>query len=576
MPRRAANTRRGLVSWPLYRLLLVIAMVPVLVAALATREPALPPTPPTPPTPFNGSAAATRAAYMLSLPKMRGPGGKGDLAAAGWISSQLERFGYRVSEQTFATDLPDQPNVPMKNVIGYLPGRLPDLIAVVAHHDGVGTGADDNASSVGVMLELARELRSASPEHGLLFLSTDGGTTGGQGAAYFAEHSRLAGRVVSAIVLDSVAAPDGTPIRIVIRPDTTRGTSPTLFRTARSAIQRTTGRSPVVPGLLDQLSGLAVPYALGEQGPLLARSVPALSLTAGPPPDPHATFTSYSPAQLTDVGNATATLVQQLDGASVIEPGGRPDIFLGTRTMRGWLAETALVALFAPALACTLDMAARCRRRRLPLAPAVTALCWRVLPWAAFLVTLWLLPVLPGDLASGLNLAPRRHALGITWSGILLAALVGLAVWRFATRPRTVVSATVSGGERTSGLVAGLLGLAFASTLLVAFNPFALILVLPAAHAWLLLPTAAHAGRRYMVLVYLIGFLGPALLLFEYATQFHLGLSTPRAMLAMTASGYLSPAIAVCLILTAASAAQVAALIAGRYGPAHPPHRLYN
>ena len=95
-----------------------------------------------------------------------------------------------MSEQTFAADLPGQPNVPMKNVIGYLPGRLPDLIAVVAHHDGVGTGADDNASSVGVMLELARELRPAALEHGLLFLSTDGGTTGGQGAAYFAEHSR--------------------------------------------------------------------------------------------------------------------------------------------------------------------------------------------------------------------------------------------------------------------------------------------------------------------------------------------------------------------------------------------------
>ncbi|HWH65599.1 MAG TPA: M28 family peptidase, partial [Gaiellales bacterium] len=192
MPRRAANTRRGLVSWPLYRLLLVIALVPVLVAALATREPALPPTPPTPPTPFNGGAAATRAAYMLSLPKMRGPGGKGDLAAAGWISSQLQRFGYKVTNQTFAADLPGQPNVPMRNVIGYLPGRLPDLIAVVAHHDGVGTGADDNASSVGVMLELARELRPAALEHGLLFVSTDGGTTGGQGAAYFAEHSLLA------------------------------------------------------------------------------------------------------------------------------------------------------------------------------------------------------------------------------------------------------------------------------------------------------------------------------------------------------------------------------------------------
>src|SRR4029078_2224714 len=112
----------------------------------------------------------------------------------------------------------------------------------------------------GVMLELARELRPAALEHGLLFVSTDGGTTGGQGAAYFAEHSLLgrrvvcgcfhehslrARRVVSAIVLDSVAAPEGTPIRIVIRPDTTRGTSPTLFRHADNAAQPPPGRSPV-------------------------------------------------------------------------------------------------------------------------------------------------------------------------------------------------------------------------------------------------------------------------------------------------------------------------------------------
>ena len=95
--------------------------------------------------------------------------------------------------------------------------------------------------------------------------------------------------------------------------------------------------------------------------------------------------------------------------------------------MRGWLAEVALVALFCPALVCILDMAARCRRRHMRLAPAVTALAWRCLAWAAGLIALWILPVLPGDMASGLAVAPQAGQIGLTWTGILLAVLVG--VW---------------------------------------------------------------------------------------------------------------------------------------------------
>ena len=491
---------------------MVIALVPVLIAALAVREPALPPAPAEPLPAFNGNSAATKAASLLSLPDGRGPGSPGDLAAAGWVRQQLDQLGYRVSVQNFAADLPDQANVPMRNVIGYLPGRRPELIAVIAHHDGTGTGADDNASSLGVMVELAAELKPLAHERGLVFVSTDGGTSGGQGAIEFDRRWPLAAHVESAIVLDSVAAPRGDPIQVVIRPDVPRGTSPTLVRTARSAIARATGQTPVLPGLLDQLSGLAIPYALNEQGPLIARGMPAVTLTAGPPPDPNAGFSSYDPNQLADVGNSTANLVTQLDGATTIDPGGRPDLFLGTRTVRGWLAQLALVALFAPPLACVLDMTARCRRRRLPLAPAAAALAWRMLTFSTLLVALWLLPALPGNLASGLNVAPRPDAIGITWTGILLAAMAGAATWRFAAGPRLVPRQPVAGGERTAGLVAGMLGMCFAGTLLVAVNPFALILVLPAAHLWLLLPSAARLGRRFMLVVYLLGFSGGALL----------------------------------------------------------------
>lgn len=553
--------------------------MPVLVAALTVREPALPPPPAQPLAPFDGNAAATSAASMLSLPKQqhgRGPGRGGDLAAAAWIRGQLETAGYHVSTQTFAADLPEHANVPMENVIGYLPGRRPDLIAVFAHHDGLGTGVDNNGAAVGVMLELARELQPLARERGLLFVSTDGGTSGGQGATYFAEHSPFAERISSAVSLDSLGARPGSPLRIVIRPDTVRGTSPTLYRTARAVAARITGTSPVTPGLLDQLSGLAVPYALAEQGPLIARGVPALTLSAGPPPDTTAAYTSLSPSQLASVGNTMLNLVEQLDNAPSIEPGGRPDLFLGSRTMQGWLAEMALVALFAPALVTALDMAARVRRRRVPLAPAARALGWRMAAWSTFLVALWLLPVLPGQLASGLNIAPRPYAIAITWTGIGLAALAGLLVWRFAGRPRIAPVRPISGIDRTGGLVAGILGLDFAATLLVAVNPFALILVLPAAHLWLLLPSAARFGRRFMLVVYALGFSGPALLLLEYATRFHLGLSTPRAMLAMTASGYLSPVVAACLTLVTASALQVGAVIIGRYSPAHTANHGYN
>jgi hypothetical protein len=79
-----------------------------------------------------------------------------------------------------------------------------------------------------------------------------------------------------------------------------------------------------------------------------------------------------------------------------------------------------------------------------------------------------------------------------------------------------------------------------------------------------------------MLAVFAFGFTGPALLIVEYATRFHLGASTPRALLAMTASGYLSPVVAACLVLAAASAAQVGAVIAGRYAPAHAPKHGYN
>jgi Zn-dependent M28 family amino/carboxypeptidase len=82
------------------------------------------------------------------------------------------------------------------NVIGLIPGtRTPDrYIVVTAHYDHMGAyqgrlynGADDNASGVASMLELAARLKADPPEHSVLLVALDGEERGLLGARHFVE-----------------------------------------------------------------------------------------------------------------------------------------------------------------------------------------------------------------------------------------------------------------------------------------------------------------------------------------------------------------------------------------------------
>jgi hypothetical protein len=562
------------VSWPLYRLLMVLCLLPVLLTVVLVEEPELPPQPPRELT-FDGAGAADKAAELLSVAPARPPGSTGDDESADLVGRQLREAGYDVDVQLFAPELASGQSVPMQNVVAVAKGRRPELIAVVAHRDSEGPGADDNASGTGVMLELASQLAGAPRERGLMFVSTDGGSTGGQGAAEFAESWPDRDRIVAAIVLDAVAAPAGEPVRILIRPDRPVGTSPTLYGSARRAMLRYTGEAPVTSGWFDQLTGYAVPYTRTEQGPLLARGIPALTLTAGNDPEPGESFQALDPDQLGDIGTATINLMAELDAAGTVDQGGSPALFLQGSVTRGRLTQFAMVLLAAPFLTCALDAAARCRRRRIALAPGLRGVAWRCSVWLAALVALWLLPVLPGDLASAARIAPEPGSSGLTVTGLAVVAGVALGYWYAIVRPRTGSRRPVQGVERTGGLVAAWLGLAFATLLLCAINPFALLAVLPAAHAWLWLPQASRGGRVGILAVAAAGAIGPLLILLELAHGQDLGLGALRDLLAMTASGYLSPAVAVCWALAAGAGSQVWALATGRYAPAGG-KRLYN
>lgn len=105
------------------------------------------------------------------------------------------------------------------NVIGVLPGADPDLskeyVVLAAHLDGLGTapgsgeilnGADDNASGVAVLLEVARMLaQGPRPLRTVLFAAVSGEEIGLVGSAHLAAHlTRPPLRAHAAISMDMV------------------------------------------------------------------------------------------------------------------------------------------------------------------------------------------------------------------------------------------------------------------------------------------------------------------------------------------------------------------------------------
>lgn len=89
--------------------------------------------------------------------------------SADFIRKQLAAFGYSVTEQTYRVD-----GIAVSNLEAQLPGRDSNagVVVVGAHYDSVeGTvGANDNASGVAAILELARSLQQTKLRRGVRFV----------------------------------------------------------------------------------------------------------------------------------------------------------------------------------------------------------------------------------------------------------------------------------------------------------------------------------------------------------------------------------------------------------------------
>lgn len=184
--------------------LAALTSVAVALTLAACQTPAAPP-PAAPPAAAANYDQLMADLRILSADDMEGrdTGAPGGERARAYIVSRLEALGIAAPAMGRLQPFEAQGRTREgpktfhgTNILGVIPGtRVTDkYIVVTAHYDHVGinggqifNGADDNASGVATMLELAARLKAAPPEHSVLIVAFDGEERGLLGAKHFVE-----------------------------------------------------------------------------------------------------------------------------------------------------------------------------------------------------------------------------------------------------------------------------------------------------------------------------------------------------------------------------------------------------
>ncbi len=254
------------------------------------------------PPPFSEKALMEHVTALAS-PAMRGRGlGSPELReAAEYIATQFAAIGLEPGGDAGtwfqAFDSPTSPDgtpKPLVNVVGVLRGTRPDWegqsALLTAHYDHLGfgwpdprqgdegtlhPGADDNASGVSVLIELARALAAGErPPRSIVFVAFSGEEAGLLGSRHFVAHPTPfpLEQVIGVINLDTVGRLGDR--RVQVLGAGTASEWPHIFRGASFV---TGVDSTAIPG-----NGEA-----SDQWAFIERGVPAIQIFSGPHDDYH-------------------------------------------------------------------------------------------------------------------------------------------------------------------------------------------------------------------------------------------------------------------------------------------------
>jgi hypothetical protein len=586
-PPQRQRRRRGSVERPInartYRGTWLLVGIPLLIAAFSVSRPPALPRASLPPV-FDGRRAVALAKDLSGTYPDRRPGTIRAAGAVEWVQDRMREEGFDPQTDRFTASLPDRGRVRLVNVIASAPGRSPDAIVVLAHRDdtGTGPGADDNASGTAALLELGRAYstraapaatgageRVTRPAHTLIFVSTDGGAYGWEGARHFLDHQIEPSRLVAVVDLDAIGRRG--PPGIQLAGDRPRSAPAALVKTASARIAAQAGQPARVPSVAAQLIDLGFPFNLYEHALFVGRGVPAITLTTSGdrPPDPTTdTPRRLDPTTLGQLGRSAHALIASLDQAAEVTRGTSTYLYFGSRIIPGWAVELVLIAALLPFLMATVDLFARCRRRRIPLTPAFQSYRNRLLFWL-WVGALFGLFALTGVFGTGADgPVPPSIPGAADWPVLGIAGLCALsAVGWLVARERLLPRRAIAAEEELAGAAAALLALAFVALVVTAVNPFTLLFVLPSLHAWLWLPQVRHERPWLRAAVLLAGFVGFAVLVGSFAIRFGLGFDATWYVAQLVADGDVSIPLVLAFLAWLAAAGQLAAISGGRYAP---------
>jgi len=250
----------------------------------------------------------------------RVPGDEAHRQCGDWLAATLRRMGGVVEEQHFSYVDPDGHEWPLRNIIGKFGPEGPSRLLLLAHwdcrpwadqdpdpsrHNEAVLGANDGASGVAVLLEVARWLGQNEPPQGVDILFTDGedlGTDQNQagycrGSLYFAQQG--VSQYKEAILLDLVG---GTGLQLPMEFYST-SRAPELF-------ERVWARGKELsPEVFTDRAGFGI---LDDHVPLLKAGLPAVDLIDISYPAWHTTrddLSGVSAESLDAVGRVVLSLV---------------------------------------------------------------------------------------------------------------------------------------------------------------------------------------------------------------------------------------------------------------------------
>jgi hypothetical protein len=480
----------------------------------------------TDPVSFDGPRSAADMRTIVRDFPQRVAGTDPDNRMALWVAQQFKAAGLPTHIDGYAATVNGKA-VALQNVWAISKGDTLGSILVIANRDiqGLATqGANDNASGVAALLELARAFTVSAHHHTIVFLCTSGDAYGALGAHEFAEQ-HASTSLWAVIALRQVATNNTTGIGLDGWSAAPKVAPPWLWLLSAPAARVNANLKTQLPTIASQIVRLSVPTSSGSQGPFVADGIPGITVSAAGARQSPAldTIEATSSETLTKLGYTVQSMIMSIDATSTAgAPSGGTIFLTRERTLPGGTLAALLAALLVPLAAVTVDLFAHCQRGRIRIRPALVHSLLHLAPWLVLVAIIYFanligqLPKSPGAvIPPGSHIVDTPRYLRVA---LLLALLVVAYAYAVAVERR--LERRVPTDPRATIFTAHLM-LVLIALLASLVNPYAILLVVPAAVLW---PLARPGGWMRSILPAYLGLAMIPVILVYYSTRLGLGL----------------------------------------------------